>query len=154
MTRAPTRLLLISSSGGVLLDLLALEPLWSRHEHVWAVVRATDTESALAGRDVRWLDEQRASSPMQLALAIAASLRLLRSERPTAIISAGSGAALPFFLSARLLGIPSLWISTLNLISTRGLAAAVCARVATVVLVQRDSMRRTHRRAVLVGELY
>jgi hypothetical protein len=148
------RLLLVSSSGGVLLDLLALEPFWSRHQHVWAVVRAADTESALLGRDVRWLEEKSISRPLQLLQGLPESLRLLRHERPTAVLSAGTGVAVPFFVSARVLGIPSLWISTLNLIRTPGLAARVCSRLATTVLVQRESMRSAHPRAVLVGELY
>jgi UDP-N-acetylglucosamine:LPS N-acetylglucosamine transferase len=148
------RLLLVSSSGGVLLDLLALEPFWSRHDHVWAVVRAPDTESALRGRDVRWLEEKSISRPSQLVRGVPESLRILRGERVTAVLSSGTAAAVPFFVSARLLGIPSLWISTFNLIRTPGLAARVCSRLATTVLVQRESMRTAHPRAVLVGELY
>jgi hypothetical protein len=38
------RILLVSSSGGVLLDLLALEPWWSRYDAIWAAMRAADTE--------------------------------------------------------------------------------------------------------------
>ena len=148
------RLLLVSSSGGVLLDLLALEPFWSRHDHVWAVVRAADTESALRGRDVRWLEEKSISRPLQLLRGVQESVRILRGERATAVLSSGTAAAVPFFVGARLLGIPSLWISTFNLIRTPGLSARVCSRLATTVLVQRESMRSAHPRAVLVGELY
>lgn len=79
---------------------------------------------------------------------------MLRTERPTAIWSAGTGVAVPYFVSARLLAIPSVWISTLNLVRTPGLAARVCSRLATIVVVQRDSMRAAHPRAVLAGELY
>ena len=92
--------------------------------------------------------------PLRLLAAVFESLRLLRSEPPAAILSAGTGAAVPFFVSARLLRIPSVWISTLNLIGTPGLAARLCARLATTVLVQRESMRGAHPSAVLVGELY
>src|SRR5215208_6434111 len=154
MTRRRGRLLLVSSSGGVLLDLLALEPFWSRHDHTWAAVRAADTESALLGHPVRWLEEKSISRPFQLLHGLAESVRILRSERATAVLSAGTGVAVPFFISARILGIPSLWIATLNLIRTPGLAARVCSRLATTVLVQRDTMSGAHPGAVVVGELY
>lgn len=150
----PGRLLLVSSSGGVLLDLLALEPFWSRHDHIWAAVRAPDTGSALAGRDVRWLPEKSAERPLELMGGVRQSAHMLRRERVCAVVSAGTGVAVPFFVSARLLGIPSVWISTFNLIRTAGLAARVCSRLATAVLVQRESMLMTHPRAVVVGELY
>lgn len=150
----PDRLLLVSSSGGVLLDLLALEPFLSRHEPLWAAVRASDTESALADRDVRWLTEQSLSQPGQLVAAVAQAVAILRREHPSAVVSAGTGVAVPFFLAARIFGIRSVWVETLNLISGHGLAATVCSRLATVVAVQRDSMRRAQPRAVLVGELY
>jgi nitroreductase len=154
MTRRRGRLLLVSSSGGVLLDLLALEPFWSRHDHVWAAVRAADTESALSGHDVRWIEEESISQPLHLLRGVSESVRMLRRDRPTAVLSAGTGVAVPFFVAARLLGIPSVWISTFNLIRTPGLAARVCSRLATTVLVQRESMRGAHPGAVLVGELY
>jgi UDP-N-acetylglucosamine:LPS N-acetylglucosamine transferase len=154
MTRPRGRLLLVSSSGGVLLDLLALEPFWSRHDHVWAAVRAADTESALARHHVRWLEEKSISRPLHLLYGLPESLRILRRERPSAVLSAGTGVAVPFFISARILGIPSVWITTLNIIRAPGLAARVCSRVATTVLVQRESMRAAQPGAVVVGELY
>jgi hypothetical protein len=155
MTPAPrSRLLLVSSSGGVLLDLLALEPFWSRHDPVWAAVRAADTESALLGHDVRWLAEKSLSRPWQLLEGLSESRRILLDERVSAVLSAGTGIAVPFFVSARLLRIPALWISTLNLVRTPGLAAHACSRLATAILVQRQSMRRAHPRAIFVGELY
>lgn len=52
MPSVSKRILLVSSSGGVLLDLLALGPWWSRHHAVWAVVKAANSVSALAGQRV------------------------------------------------------------------------------------------------------
>jgi hypothetical protein len=151
---AAERLLLVSSSGGVLLDLLAIEPFLARHDPLWAAVRASDTESALADREVYWLTEQSLSHPGRLPAAVWRAAAILRREHASAVVSAGTGVAVPFFLAARILGIRSVWIETLNLISGHGIAARVCSRLATVVAVQRDSMRRAQPGAVLVGELY
>jgi hypothetical protein len=150
----PERPLLVSSSGGVLLELLALEPYLPGDEPLWAAVRAADTASVLRGRDVRWIPEQSVSHPGKLLLGAAQAIALLRREQPLAVVSAGTGVAVPFFIAARILGIRSLWVETLNLISRHGLAARACSRLATVVAVQRDSMRGPRSHAVLIGDLY
>src|SRR5262245_28552132 len=133
--------LLVSSSGGVLLDLLALAPWWRRQRTTWAAVRAADTESALHGQDVHWIRECPAGRPVP---ALARALRLLRRDRPDLVVSAGSGSAVPFFVAARLLRVPSIWISTLNIVSTPGRADRLCSRLASAVLVQRPSLLAVH----------
>jgi UDP-N-acetylglucosamine transferase subunit ALG13 len=101
------RVLLVSSSGGVLLDLLALRPWWQRHDPVWVAVRADDTEVALAGQRVHWQPELSASTRLKVLPAAWRALRLLRAERPDVIVSAGTGVAVGFFLAARLLRVPA-----------------------------------------------
>ena len=49
------RVMIVSGSGGVLLDTIALRPWWERHTTSWVAVRAADTEIALAGLPVTWL---------------------------------------------------------------------------------------------------
>jgi hypothetical protein len=154
VTQLALRVLLVSSSGGVLLDLVGLRPWWSRHHVHWAVVRAPDTEAAVADMPRTWVDEHVAGRPLSRLGGVRDAARVLRAVRPDIIVSAGSGAAVPFFVVARLRGIPTFWISTLNLVRTPGLAARICARIATTVIVQRQSMRSAHPGALLVGELY
>src|SRR5918912_4450648 len=95
-TRAK-RILFVSSSGGVLLDLLALEPWWSRYQTTWAVVRAADTESALATRRVRWIHDVSIRRPLSFLPGLLQAWRLLREEQPDLVVSAGAGPALAFF---------------------------------------------------------
>ncbi len=146
--------LLVSSSGGVLLELLALRPWWSRHRVAWAAVRAVDTEAELAGCDVTWLPELSARRPLALLPALRRARRILRAQRPSLVVSAGPGPAIPFFLLAAIRGIPCFWISTLNVSGKPGVSARLCARLASRVLVQRPVQREMHPGAVLIGELY
>lgn len=148
------RVLLVSSSGGVLLDLLALQPWWSRHDASWVAVHAEDTAALLAGQRVHWEREQSAHRPLGVLGAVMRSLRILRRERPDVIISAGTGVAVGVFLAARLLRIPALWLETFNIVDTAGSASRICGRLAAAVLVQRSSLVGTRPRAVLIGELY
>lgn len=148
------RVLLVSSSGGVLLDLLALKPWWSRHDVSWVAVPAEDTAALLTGQRVHWEREQSAHRPLGVLGAVLRSLRILRRERPDVIISAGTGVAVGVFLAARLLRIPALWLETFNMVDAVGSASRVCGRLAAAVLVQRDCLVGTRPRAVLIGELY
>src|ERR1700735_3129154 len=97
------RVLMISSSGGVLQDLLALKPWWSRHTVSWVAVQAPDTVALLEDERVRWEREQSAKHPLPLLSATFRALRMLRQERPDVIISAGSGIAVGVFIAAKLL---------------------------------------------------
>jgi hypothetical protein len=150
----PRRVLLVSSSGGVLLELLALAPWWSRHEVVWAAVRAADTEPLLEGHRVHWIDDVSIRRPIGLLPGMLRARRILRAERPDLVVSAGSAPAVPFFLAAALTDIPTFWISTLNVLTRPGIAARICARVASRVLLQSPSQLAAHRDGLVIGELY
>ena len=134
--------------------MLALDCWSSRFNCVWAAVRAADTESALAGRRVYWVRERSASRPLGVLHGLVEARRILRLERPGAVVSAGSGVAVPFFLAAYALAIPTIWISTLNVIRAPGLAARVCSRLASLVLLQRETLLHDHPRGIVIGELY
>ena len=146
--------LLVSSSGGVLLDLLALRPWWSRHRVSWATVKAVDTLSLLADMDVHWVRERTARAPWGVVPGVLEALRTLRAADPDLVVSSGSGVSIGFFIAARLLRVPCFWFETLNLVGSTGLSGRICARLAQEVLVQRPSMLDQHPGAVVIGELY
>jgi UDP-N-acetylglucosamine:LPS N-acetylglucosamine transferase len=148
------QVLLVSSSGGVLLDLLALRPWWSQHSTSWVTVRAPDTIALLAGERVQWEREQSAHRPIGVLTAVVRALRILRRERPDLIISAGSGVAVGIFIAARLMRVPALWLETFNIVGAPGVASRMCGRLSAAILVQRPSLAASRPRAVLIGELY
>jgi hypothetical protein len=148
------KILLVSSAGGVLLDLLALKPWWRDHDAVWAVVKAADTQSALSGKQIVWVKERPFSRPWQLFKGILDALKILRQEKPDVIVSSGSGVAGGFFISAKILGIPSFWIETFNMIGAAGVTSWICTKIASEVIVQRSSLLNKYPKAVMIGELY
>jgi hypothetical protein len=148
------RVLLVSSSGGVLPDLLALEPWWGRYDVRWVAVDAPDTRELLAGYVVHWTDELTAGRPGRVLAAVPAARSQLRSARVDLVVSAGSGIAVPWFLAARTAGVRAVWVETFNIVDRTGLAARLCARLAGQVVVQRPQLLERHRRAVNVGELW
>ena len=154
MDRGERRILLVSSTGGVLLDLLALRPWWSRHDVSWVAVPGSDTREVLAGERVTWAEELTPRQPLALARAVVAARRHLRRDRIDLVVSAGTGVAVPYFLAARSAGVPAWWVETLNVLAGAGIAARVCARAGDLVLVQHSAMLADHPRALFVGELY
>jgi UDP-N-acetylglucosamine:LPS N-acetylglucosamine transferase len=148
------RVLLISSSGGVLLEVLALRPWWGAHPRRWVAVPGADTSELLAAERVRWSAELGLGRPLALAAAVVRAVADLRADPADVVVSAGTGVAVPYFLAARLLGVPALWVETFNVIGRPGLASRLCGRLARSVLVQHPQLLARHRRAVYVGELY
>jgi Oligosaccharide biosynthesis protein Alg14 like len=147
-------ILLVSSSGGVLLDLMALRPWWENHDVHWVAVDAPDTREVLRDQRVIWVPELTADRPLDALRAIHGARAVLAREDVDLLISAGSGVAVPYFLAARLSRTPAWWVETLNVIGRPGLAARLCARMSEYVVVQHSHLLTRHRRAINVGELY
>lgn len=147
------RLLLVSSAGGVLGDVLALRPWWERLDRRWVAVRATDTEELLAGEDVRWDDDVPVARPDLLARAVLAADRDLRRRPVDLVVSAGTAVAVPYFLAARRRGIECWWIETFNMVGESGRAARWCMALADRTLVQRPGLLADRPGSVHVGQL-
>jgi UDP-N-acetylglucosamine:LPS N-acetylglucosamine transferase len=133
---------------------MALRPVWSKHDVRWVAARASDTAELLAEATVTWASELRPNDPLAIARATGSAFTDLRRDRPALLLSAGTGVAVPYFVAARALGIPSWWLQTLNVVADDGLASRVCSRLATRVLVQQPQLLAAHRRSAFVGELY
>jgi hypothetical protein len=52
------------------------------------------------------------------------------------------------------LGIPTFWLSTLNMLTTPGISARICGRLASRVLLQQRSMLKAHPGGIVIGEIY
>lgn len=136
------RVLIVADSGGVLLDMLALRPWWSRHETSWVAAPAADTLVALDGLDVSW----RPGWP--------AAWRLLRRRRPDVIVSAGHRTAVPYFVLGRLHRTPTVWVETITQVGRPVGSARLCTWLAGAVVTQRPGRSGRLRRPVVeLGEL-
>jgi hypothetical protein len=148
------RLVVVSSSGGVLLDMLALQPWLARHDVTWVAPSAPDTEVLLRGERVRWEPERDGRELHRLPRDIAHAGRALRAEDADCVVSAGTGIAVSWFVAASLLGVPKLWFDTFNFVERPGRVARVCGKLADVVLTQWPSTHPSRRRAIALGPLY
>jgi UDP-N-acetylglucosamine:LPS N-acetylglucosamine transferase len=121
-----------------------------RHRRRWVCFDTPDALSLLEGEDVSWAHHPTTRSLANLVRNLLLAWRLLR-RRPDVVISTGAGAALPFFVVARLRGVPTVYLEVYDRIDTPTLTGRLCRPFAGRMLVQWDEQSRLYRDAVFVG---
>jgi UDP-N-acetylglucosamine:LPS N-acetylglucosamine transferase len=145
--------LLVSTQGGHLTHLLALRDWWEGHDRLWVCPDTPDVVDRLAGeRVVRSFSPTTRNLPNLLRNSRLA-LELLRRERPAVLVSAGAGVAVPFFVGAWALGIPTVFIEVYDRVDTPTLTGRLCGPVTTRRVVQWQSQLAFYPDARLVGPL-
>jgi UDP-N-acetylglucosamine:LPS N-acetylglucosamine transferase len=147
-------LLLICSSGGHLLQMLELRPAWESFEHVWVAFDKSDTRSLLAGERVIHAHGPTNRNIPNLLRNLRVAWRVVRDERPAAILTTGAGLAVPFAWVARLRGIPTVYVESFTRIDRLSLSARLIAPVAGRMYVQWPELADRERRTHFAGNLF
>lgn len=145
------RVLLVGSSGGHLAQLAALAPWSDRHDRHWVCFDTPDALSVLAGESVDWAYHPTTRSLRNLARNLVLAWRVVRRERPDVVLSTGAGVALPFFVLARLHGVPTVFLEVYDRLDTPTLTGRLVRPFATRMLVQWDEQRDLYAGAEVVG---
>ena len=144
-------LLLVCSSGGHLAQLVALDP-WSRqHRRRWVCFDTPDALSLLSGEHVVWAHHPTTRNLVNLVRNTLLAWRTLRARRPDLVLSTGAGVAVPFFVLAWLLRVPTVYLEVYDRIDTPTLTGRLCRPLATRFLVQWEDQRDLYRNADVVG---
>ncbi|PRY01845.1 UDP-N-acetylglucosamine--LPS N-acetylglucosamine transferase [Allonocardiopsis opalescens] len=149
----PVHALFVASSGGHLSQLLALRPWWRARRRTWVTFRTADAVSALAGETVVWAHHPTTRDLPNLLRNTALAWRTLRRERPDVVVTTGAAVAFPFFVLARLLGVPTVYIEVYDRIDAPTLTTRLCAPFTSLHLVQWPGQLDFLPRAVHVGPL-
>ncbi len=145
--------LLVASSGGHLTQLRSLHPWWQRRERAWVTFRTPDAESALTHESVYWAHHPTTRHVGNLLRNTVLALRVMRAQRPAAVVSTGAGVALPFFLLAWLMRVPTVYIEVYDRIDTPTLTARLCKPFTRLFLAQWEEQRSFMPTAITVGPL-
>lgn len=134
--RRGSGVMLVCSPGGHLLQMMRLQPAWEGFEPTWITLRAADSEFLL--RDERTIFGR---GPTNRSLrALFANLRLawrvIREERPLAIVSTGAALAVPFFLVGRLFGAHLVFVESLTRTTSLSLSGRLVRPLAHAFFVQ------------------
>ncbi len=150
---ARTRVLLVCSSGGHLAQLVALRPWLAGTDARWVTFATEDARSQLAGETLVPAHHPTTRNVPNLLRNAALAWRELRGRRPDVVVSTGAGVALPFFVLARAMGVPTVYIEVYDRLDGPTLTGRLCRPFTTRMLVQWQEQRRLYRGAEVVGTL-
>ena len=154
MTMPPPRLqrvLLVCSSGGHLAQLHRLAPWWGAQDRAWVTFRKPDAESVLTDERVWWAFHPTTRHARNLVRNAWLAWRVLRIERPDVVVSNGAGVAVPFFVFARLLRVPTVYVEVYDRIDSATVTARLCRPFTSLFCVQWPEQQRFYPGSVVVG---
>ena len=149
----PGRVVLVCSSGGHLAQLHRLRPWWADRERTWVTFDTPHARSLLAGERLVPAHHPTTRNVPNLVRNLWLAVRTLRRERPSLVVSDGAGVAVPFFLVARLLGIPTVYLEVFDRIDSPTLTGRLCRPLARQFLVQSAEQQAVYPGATVVGRL-
>lgn len=146
-------MLLVSTQGGHLAQLLALEAWYSAHDRLWVCPGTPDVMDRLAGERVvhSWSPTTRNLPNLLRNMVLAA--RVVRRERPSLVVSAGAGVAVPFFVMAWAMRIPTAFIEVFDRVDSPTMTGRLCGPFSSARLVQWDSQLEFYPDARLMGPM-
>lgn len=139
-----------SSGGGHLEELQASAALLERPERVWITTSSPRARALVeAGETVRTLPSD-ARSPAQVLRLVAASILFALRERPGVVVTTGSYAAVPFCVTAWLLGARLIYVETGSRVLAPSRTGRILAPIASRVYVQWPALVGALPRAALI----
>jgi len=153
VTAAPdeVEILLACSSGGHLLQLLALRPAWSGYTCAWVTDDTPDARSLLAKEDVVYAHGPTARSIRNLLRNALLARSLIRRRRPRLIVTTGAALAVPFAWVGRAMNVPVVYVESLTRIDSVSVSCRLAAPAATRLYVQWPELTTKVRRSVYAG---
>jgi UDP-N-acetylglucosamine:LPS N-acetylglucosamine transferase len=149
------RVLLVCSSGGHLYEMFSLyKDVWQDCERVWVTFKRPDSESMLKDEDVLWAHGPTHRNIKNLIRNIFLAFRIVGRVRPDAIVSTGSGVALPFLAIGKLFGIRVLFIESVTRTKNISLTGRMLYPIVDHFLVQSPELPAIYKKAKFVGRIF
>lgn len=147
--------LLACSSGGHLLQMLALREAWEPFTHAWVTDDRSDTRSLLAGAKgpVYFAHWPTSRNLVTLVRNLILAWRLVRTVRPRVVLTTGAGTAVPFAWVARLHGASVVFVESVTRIDSPSLSCRLLRPVAERLYVQWPELQRVVRGSRYAGSV-
>ncbi|MDJ0962373.1 MAG: PssD/Cps14F family polysaccharide biosynthesis glycosyltransferase [Acidimicrobiia bacterium] len=141
------------SSGGHLAQIMTLRPWWNRFDRLWVTFDTPDAVSLLEHERAVWCYRPTTRHLGNLIRNTWLAWRALWAFKPDVVVSTGAAVAFPFFVLAKLMRIPTVYIEVYDRISTRTLTGRLCRPFTDLFMVQWPEQVPLYRDAVLIGPL-
>ena len=145
--------ILVGSSGGHLAQLLSIAPLWAKDQRSYVTFDTVDAVSLLADEQVTWAHHPTTRNLRNLVRNSVLAFREVRRRRPDVVVSTGAAVAFPFFIAARLRGIPTVYLEVYDRVDSPTLTGRLCRPLSTLFCVQWPEQLEFYRGSELVGSL-
>jgi UDP-N-acetylglucosamine:LPS N-acetylglucosamine transferase len=130
------QLLLVCSTGGHLLQLLALRAAWEEFPRAWVTFDRTDARSLLRNETTFFAYGPTNRSLKNLVRNAFVAVRLMRRLRPKVILTTGAGVAVPFAWVGRAFDARVVYVESLTRIDRPSLSLRLLLPAADRVYVQ------------------
>ena len=130
------QLLLVCSTGGHLLQLVALRPAWEGFSRVWVTFDRGDSRALLADEDVVIAYSPTNRNIPNLLRNLRLAFPVVRRRRPRVVLTTGAGVAVPFAWIGRLFGDRVVYVESVTRIDGPSLSCRLIRPVASRTYVQ------------------
>lgn len=145
--------LLVTSQGGHLTQLLALHEWWSKRPRLWVAPPTPDVTDRLEGEQVVTSHHPTTRNLLNLVRNTDLAWRVVRRTRPLIVVSAGAGVALPFFVVAWMFRIPTVFIEVYDRFDSATMTGRLAGPFTTRRIIQWESQLVPYPDAHLIGPL-
>ncbi len=149
-----TDLLLVCSTGGHLLQLVALREVWSEFDRAWVTFDKSDARSLLADERVLYAHGPTNRNVPNLLRNLRLAWSLVRELRPQVVMTTGAGVAVPFVWIGRLFGARVVYVESFTRIDRPSLSLRMIAPVADRVYAQWPELTGAVPKARSLGSVF
>ena len=147
-------LLLVCSSGGHLLQLVALRESWQARTRAWVTFDKSDARSLLESERIFYAHGPTNRSIKNLLRNLVLAWRVVGEVQPKVMVTTGAGVAVPFAWISRLRGAKVVYVESLSRIDGPSLSYRLIAPVAEQLYVQWPELAQTLPRTRFVGNVF
>jgi UDP-N-acetylglucosamine:LPS N-acetylglucosamine transferase len=147
-------LLLVCSTGGHLLQLVALREVWQDFPRTWVTFDKSDARSLLAEERVVYAHGPTNRNIPNLLRNLRLAVCLVRELRPRVVLTTGAGVAVPFVWVGRLFGARAVYVESFTRIEQPSLSLRLIAPFADRVYAQWPELRAEVPKARSLGSVF
>jgi UDP-N-acetylglucosamine:LPS N-acetylglucosamine transferase len=144
---------MVSTQGGHLTQLLVLRSWWADKERLWVCPDTPDVVDRLQGERVVTSYSPTTRNLPNMVRNLLLAIRLMVRERPALVVSAGAGVAVPFFVVAWLMRVPTVFIEVYDRVDSPTMTGRLCGPFTTRRIAQWEQQLTFYPDARLVGPL-
>jgi beta-1,4-N-acetylglucosaminyltransferase len=152
--RERIEILLVCSTGGHLLQLVALRAAWESFSRVWVTFDKSDAHSLLVGERVVHAFGPTNRDLKNFFRNLGLAWRLVGTLRPRVILTTGAGVAVPFAWLGRLRGARVVYIESITRIDVPSLSCRLIAPVTARIYVQWPELESVVRGSRYAGSIF